>query len=128
MMAKQLVDREVIPQAMKLNHAFFETIYAEMLNTKKTTQSVRAALDAVDAYFAAHAPQLFALVLDHLREVGEARSSTEIETHFARHYGIDGVTAACEYLADQGSITKSAVATRLTNRSNVDVQEMAFFV
>jgi predicted nucleotidyltransferase len=40
--ARLLADREVIPQAMKLNPAFFKTVYSEMLNTKKTGKNVRA--------------------------------------------------------------------------------------
>ena len=47
-----LADREVIPQALKLNPAFFKTVYADLLNTKKTRKNVQAALDAVDAYLA----------------------------------------------------------------------------
>ncbi len=33
-----LADREVIPQAMKLNPAFFKTIYTDLLNSKKTRE------------------------------------------------------------------------------------------
>jgi len=39
---------------------------------------------------------------------------------------VSGVTTACEYLADQGLIGKASTAVRLTKKSNVDVQEMAF--
>src|SRR5207237_4328823 len=70
--AGQLADREVIPQAMKLNPAFFKTIYADLLNAKKTRKNVQAALDAIDSYVAQRADALFRTVLDHLREVGEA--------------------------------------------------------
>src|SRR5205807_4806304 len=42
--ARQLADREVLPQAMKLNPAFFKTIYIDLLNAKKTRKSVQAAL------------------------------------------------------------------------------------
>ena len=49
-------------------------------------------------------------MIDHLREVGEARSATEIEDHFKRNFDVDGVTAACEYLADQGLIGKASLA------------------
>ena len=72
--ARLLADREVIPQAMKLNPAFFKIVYADLLNAKKTQKNVQAALDAVDRYMAERAPALFALVIDHLREAGEARS------------------------------------------------------
>jgi hypothetical protein len=69
-----LADREVIPQALKLNPAFFKTVYADLLNTKKTRKRVQTALDAVDRYVAGRAGTLFAPVLEHLREAGEARS------------------------------------------------------
>jgi hypothetical protein len=122
-----LVDREVIPQALAINPTFFKLVYVDLLNTRKTSAAVRRALDAVDRFIAERAPLLFAPVLDHLREVGEARSCREIEDHFQRNFDISGVTTACEYLADQGVIGKASTSTRLTRRSNVDVQELAFF-
>jgi predicted nucleotidyltransferase len=125
--AHQIADREVIPQAMKLNPSFFKIIYTDLLNAKKTRKAIDAALAAVDAYVAARARTVFALVLDYLRDAGDVRSCTEIEYHFGRSFGIDGVTTVCEYLADEGIIGKAAATARLTKRSNVDVQEMAFF-
>jgi predicted nucleotidyltransferase len=125
--ARQLADREVIPQALKLNPEFFEVVYADLLNTKKTRKNVQAALAAVDRYMAQRAPTLFALVIDHLRDVGEARSCTEIEDHFKRNYDVSGVTTACEYLADQGLIGKASTPVQLTKKSNIQVQELAFF-
>ena len=124
--ARLLADREVIPQAMKLNPAFFRTVYTELLNAKKTRKNVQAALDAIDAYLADRAATLFAPVLDHLREVGEARSATEIEAYFKRNFNVEGVTTACEYLADQGLIGKASTPLQLTKMSNVVVQELAF--
>lgn len=122
-----LADREVLPQAMKLNPEFFKTVYTDLLNQKKTRASVEAALTAVDGYIADRIPELFGLVLEHLQEVAEARSATEIEDHFKRNYGVDFVTGACEYLADRGLLAKVPLPVRLTKRSNVDVQELAFF-
>jgi predicted nucleotidyltransferase len=125
--ARLLVDREVLPQAMKLNPEFFELIYAGLLNLKKTTKAIEAALAAIDDYLAKRAPSLFAPVIDHLREVGEARSATEIEDYFEKNFGIGGVTGVCEYLADQGLLGKAPLPVRLTRKSNVDVEELAFF-
>src|SRR5262249_40891511 len=122
-----LADREVIPQALKLNRGFFKTVYTDLLNARKTRRKVRAALDAVDRYVAERARTLFGPVLDHLRGAGEARSATEIEGHFQRNWGVSGVTTACEYLADQGFLGKAGVPARLTKKSNVQVQELAFF-
>jgi hypothetical protein len=122
-----LADREVLPQAMKLNPSFFKTVYHDLLNQRKTPQSVSAALDAIDGYLAQRTDALFGLVIEHLREVGEARSATEIDDHFARNFGVGDVTGVCEYLADRGLLTKASVPVKLTQRSNVEVQEMAFF-
>jgi hypothetical protein len=125
--ARLLADREVIPQALALNPAFFKMIYTDLLNEKKTQRRVQAALDAIDRYVAERARSLFGIILDHLREVGEARSSTELEDHFTRHFDLGGVTTACEYLADRGLIGKASLPVRLTKRSKVDVREIAFF-
>jgi hypothetical protein len=124
--ARQLADREVIPQAMKINPAFFKTIYSDLLNTRKTQKNVQAALVAADRYIKERVGTLFAPVLDHLREAGEARSATEIEAHFKRNFNVDGASAACEYLADQGLIRAVSTAVHLTKKSNVQVQELAF--
>jgi hypothetical protein len=126
MSAGLLADREVLPQALKINPAFFTIVYTNLLNTKKSVKVVKAALDAVDGYVAERAARVFAPVFDHLREAGEARSATEIDDYFKRHFGIHSVTTACEYLAEQRLIDKVAITTRLTRRSNVDVQELAF--
>ena len=125
--AGQLADREVIPQATKLNPGFFSIVYHDLLNTKKTAKSVEAALDAIDAYLAERTTMLYGLVLDHLRDVGETRSATDIEDHFARNFGIQSVTTACEYLADRGLLIKASVPIKLTRHSNIEVQEQAFF-
>jgi len=125
--ARRLVDREVLPQAMTLNPAFFKIVYTDILNNKKTAKNIQAALATIDDYLATRATTVLAPVIDHLREVGEARSATEIDDHFKRNFGIEGVTTACEYLADQGLLAKVPLPVRLTRRSNVDVEELAFF-
>jgi uncharacterized protein len=125
--ARLLADREVIPQAMTLNPSLFKTIYVDLLNTRKTPANVKTALGAIDEYLARRAPTLFASVLDHLRDVGEARSASEIDDHFLRNFGVESVSAACEYLADLGLVGKASTAMPLTPRSNTEVQELAFF-
>src|SRR5262249_4920307 len=122
-----LADREVLPQALKLNAAFFKTVYTDLLNAKKTKKSVQAALEALDRYLAERASTLVAPVLEHLREVGETRSCTELEDYFKRSSDVCGITTACEYLADQGLSGKASTPVRLTKKSSLEVEELAFF-
>jgi hypothetical protein len=123
----QLLDREVIPQAMAANPAFFQQVYVDLLNTRKTLEDVHRALQAVDAYVAQRTEKLFAPIFEHLREAGEVRAASEIEAHFERNFGVSGVTTACEYLADRSLLGKAATTTQLTRRSNASVQELAFY-
>ena len=127
LLANQLIGREVIPQAVAINPQFFEIVYRNLLNEPKSRTRVQAALDAADGYVARHTPRLFAPVVDYLRDAGEARSCKEIEDHFKKNFGLDGAITACEYLSDRGLIGKASIAARLTRRSTVDVQELAFF-
>ena len=126
--ARKLVDREVIPQALALNPAFFTTIYTDLLNAKKTKKSVEAALTAADTYVAKRAKRLFAPVLDYLRDAGEIRSASEIDSYFSRSYGIECVTTTCEYLADRNLVAKASAPVRATKRSSTSLQELAFFL
>ena len=121
-----LADREVIPQAMKLNPAFFATVYTDLLNAKKTRAGVQKALHAIDAYLSDRSTALFGLLIEYLRDEREARSCSEIEHYFKNNYGVSSVTTACEYLADRGVIGKASTPAHLTKRSNVEVQELAF--
>jgi hypothetical protein len=124
---KLIADREVIPQATTLNPDLFRIIYADLLNAKKTAAQVTRALETAEQYIRARAPELFALVLDYLRDVGEARSCSDLEDHFKRHHDIDVVVPACEYLASELMIGKASLPLRLTKRSTTHVQELAFF-
>jgi predicted nucleotidyltransferase len=124
--ARLVADREVLLQAMKLNPEFFRLVYSDLLNAKKTRKNVEAALDAIDSYLAQRAFTVFGPVIEHLREVGEARSCTEITDYFKRNFNVGGAVMACEYLAERGMIGKVSIPVQLTRMSNVQVQELAF--
>lgn len=126
--AGKLVDREALPQAVELNPGLFGTIYVDLLTKPQSRERVQAALDALDTYVGKRAPVLFAPVIEYLREAADVRSSKEIEHHFTKNFGARGVIGACEYLADQGLIGKASTPVHLTKLSNVEVQELAFFL
>jgi hypothetical protein len=73
------------------------------------------------------AARLIAPVIDYLREAAEARACKEIDDYFTKHFGVESVTTVCEYLADRGLVGTASIPVRLTKKSNVEVQELAFF-
>jgi len=125
--AGQIADRETLPQALKLNPALFTTIYTDLLRQGTTREPVEKALAAIEAALAARAPEVFAPVIDYLAEVGDVRSTRDLEDHFKKTYGVCGITGACEYLADLGLVGKASAPVQLTRRSNLSVEELAFF-
>ena len=121
-----LPDREVIPQAEKLNPPLMQAIYRNLLERGTRRATVEEALTTIEGYLESRAAIVFAPVLEYLREHGDVRSSRDIEDHFKKTYGIGGITTACEYLADIGMIDKASTSVLLTKRSPVTLQELAF--
>ena len=124
--AGMVADREVIPQAMKLNPALFDTIYPALEHQEEPRERRRGARGGRSTTWRRARRRSSRRSSAYLRDAGEARSCAEIENHFKRHFDVSEVTTACEYLADQGLIGKVSVRARLTKKSTVDVQELAF--
>ena len=122
-----LPDREVVPQAQALNPELFKTVYTDLLSAGTTRPSVEKALEAIERYMKQRAADVFAPVIDYLKETGDVRASRDIEDHFKKNFDLTGVTTACEYLADEGLIGKASAPVLLTKRSSVNLEELAFF-
>ena len=123
----EIIAREVIPDAQRLNPCFFDLIYSDLLNRKKTAKAIGAALAAIDEYLQNKVELLFQPILDYLADCGEPRSATEITHHFQRNFDVPHVVTACEWLADIEVIDKVSSPAKLTTRSQMEVAELAFF-
>ena len=118
--------REVVQQALETNPSLFNTIYTDLIQRTPSLEGLRQALDAVDAYLKKHAPTIFEPILSHLQDEGVMRSTSDLNHYFSRHYSLESVDIACEWLADEGYLHKMAIPVRLTNRSHVNVEEAAY--
>jgi hypothetical protein len=123
----QIAGREVIQQAVAINPKFFNSIYSDLIAGKKTPETIAAALDAIDQYLIKKTRTLFGPVLDYLADAGAPRSATEIDTHFTAQMNVGSATGVCEWLADKGVITQLSSPIRLTEKSPVAVEELAFY-
>jgi hypothetical protein len=126
-LAGQVVGREVIQQALELNPKLFRSIYSDLINQPKTAAAVTAALERIEQYLSSRLRTLFAPVLDYLADAGAPRSATEIETHFVSQMDVSNVVTCCEWLADKEVIEKLSLPLRLTEKSPVTVEELAFY-
>jgi hypothetical protein len=123
----EIAGREVVQQALRLNPPFFNAIYTDLINEKKTVRGVQAALNLINRYLDDRLDALFGPILAFLSEADGVRSATEVEDHFKTHMNIEGVTTACEWLADKGVIRKVSSPLRLTEKGRVAFEEAAFY-
>ena len=124
----EIVDREALIDALRLNPDLFKLIYADLLEREVTREALTEALDAIDAYLEPRAEELFAPVLEYLDEAGgDPRAARDIAHYFRRNYDMEHVIIACEWLSDIGVIEKASTPVKLTTRSQIDVEELAFF-
>lgn len=127
-LAGEIVGREALADAVRLNPALYRTIYLDLLDGAATRQANGAALDAIDAWLEPRARQIFAPVLEYLEESGgEPRATTEISHHFSRNHDVEHIVIACEWLSDIGVIEKASTPVKLTTRSQIEMEELAFF-
>ena len=126
-MRGEIIGREVLSQAIVHNPEFFDIIYSDLLNRKKTRKAVKAALDGIDEYLRTKTTLLYQPILDYLAEAADVRSVTEIEHYFNRNHNIPSVLLALEWLSDIGVIDKASTPVKLTTRSQLEVEELAFF-
>jgi hypothetical protein len=122
-----LADRETLPRALAINPALFKTVYTDLLHSGTKRAPVERALETLEETMAGRAADVFAPIVEYLEEVGDVRSSRDLEDHFKKNFGVNHVTTACEYLADLGMIEKASTPVHLTRVSNVAVEELAFF-
>lgn len=124
----EIPGREVVHPAMAYNPELFRIIYTDLLHGHATEENLAKALAAIQSYLHAHVGLLFAPILSYLREEGELRSMTDINHYFSRHFNVESVDIACEWLADEGFIQKLATPVRLTDKSRVNVEEAAYYI
>ncbi|MCC6446182.1 MAG: nucleotidyltransferase domain-containing protein [Armatimonadetes bacterium] len=127
LMHSEVTGREVIQQALRHNPAFFGKVYCELVNRPKTAGIMREALEMIDAYLDGKIHLLFKPILDFLTEAGGARSVTELDTHFKKRAQTDTLAFAYEWLADKGIIRKVSAPLRLAAKSQVVVDEAAYY-
>ncbi len=122
----EIPTREVIQPALRYNPDFFNRVYTELINCEKNEAVFQDTLDAVNAYLDERR-FIFQPVLDYLTEEKAPRSNTEIDAHFKASFDEGSLALVCQWLAWKGIIQQIAVPTKLTVKSQVSVEEPAYY-
>jgi predicted nucleotidyltransferase len=126
-LAGEITGREVVWQALRHNPEFFQAVYTDLLDGPKTHETVGAALARIETYLKERMPVICRPLLDYLAETDGVRSAREIDHHFHNQMNVEFAALLCEWLAAEGFIQQVAAPARLTDRSRIDVEEVAYY-
>jgi hypothetical protein len=119
--------REVIHQALNYNPSLFSAVYTDLIDGPKDRQAIQEALHRISAYLDEHAERLFKPVLDYLVGADGSRTITEMNARFRRKVQTCDLTGVYEWLARNEFIGKVAAPIRLTRKSQITLEEPAYF-
>ena len=121
--------REVIQPALRYNPDFFNRVYTDLINCEKNEVVIQDALDAVNTYLDER-QFIFQPVLDYLAEQKAPRAITELNADLGRGLHDDGeesLNLVCQWLAWKGIIRQVAVPIKLIAKSQIVVEEPAYY-
>ena len=128
--------REVIQPALRYNPEFFDSVYTDLINCEKTEAVIQDALDAVNTYLDDR-QFIFQPILDYLIEQKAPRTNTELNADLGRslHVNSEGfpefddepLDLTCQWLVWKGIIRQVAMPMKLTAKSQVPVEEPAYY-
>ncbi|MYB92519.1 hypothetical protein F4054_06845 [Candidatus Poribacteria bacterium] len=121
--------REVIQPARRYNPDFFNRVYTALINCEKNKIVIQNALDAIHDYLDER-QFIFQPVLDYLAEQKAPRAITELNADLGRGLHDDGeasLNLVCQWLAWKGIIRQIAVPLKLTAKSQIAVEEPAYY-
>ena len=121
--------REVIQPARRYNPDFFNRVYTDMINCKKNASILQDTLEAIHTYLDER-QFIFQPVLDYLAEQKAPRAITEVNADLGRSLHDDGeesLNLMCQWLAWKGILRQVAVPLKLTAKSQIAVEEPAYY-
>ncbi|MDE0469351.1 MAG: hypothetical protein OYL97_20045 [Candidatus Poribacteria bacterium] len=127
--------REVIQPALRYNPDFFNRVYTDLMNCEKSEAAIQDTLDAINAYLDER-QFIFQPILDYLIEQKAPRANTELSADLGRsahgkrgdsEFDEESLDLVCQWLAWKGVIRQVALSMKLTAKSQVSVEEPAYY-
>ena len=128
--------REVIQPALRYNPDFFNRVYIDLINCEKNAAVIQNALDAINAYLDER-QFIFQPILDYLIEQKAPRTGTELNADLGRElrdesegfpdFDDESLDLVCQWLTWKGIIRQVAMPLKLTVKSQVAVEEPAYY-
>jgi len=99
----------------------------DLIHGKKDEAVIQQTLDLINAYLDQNLLLLFSPVLDYLQDAHGIRTTSEIDEYFRKQVQSQTLSNIYEWLADKGVIQKVPSPVRLTVKSQITVDEAAYY-
>jgi hypothetical protein len=127
----ELIQREVLHQAIRLNPDVFKPIINGLLQGDKDLEALQKIFERVEAYMEANATLIFKPLLEYLSAEGEVRGISEIFQHLASRLLMEENSLllfdSCNWLVEIGILQAVDNPIKLTPKSRVAVNEPAYY-
>ena len=121
----QVPTREAILQAEAINPGLMSVFYREPMSREMTEQEIRALLKKMDDYIQAHMEHVLNVANEYFGD-GEIKTGTMIANHFqtSMHF----IYSVLDYLCNRGYMEKISQTIRITPKSKLAVEEVAYIM
>ncbi|MBD3919492.1 hypothetical protein H8B09_12075 [Paenibacillus sp. PR3] len=127
---RDIPTREVIHQALRYNPDFFNWMYNDLIHGPKDEATLMEAVRRADGYLLRHKDELFRLLFQYLKEEQDVRPFSEIMQYMKQKHRMEDalIVHGTEWLAEKGLIDKASSPIKLTPKSRIEVDELAYFM
>ncbi len=119
--------REALDQALRFNPGFFKIVYTGLINGPKTEAHLAEVLGKINAYLEEHIQLFFGPVLEYLSQANGLCTAAEMNAFFKKKVQSSELGSVYEYLVRKGIIQKLASPVHLTRKSQVTMDEPAYY-
>jgi hypothetical protein len=127
----EIMQREVIRQAVRLNPEVFQPLVDSLLHGSKDLASLREIQLRIEAYLKGNSRQIFLPLLGYLQAEGEFRAISEIYEYLAPRLQMRETSMqlmdTCNFLVEVGLLQEISLPMKLTTKSRVTVDEPAYY-
>jgi hypothetical protein len=102
-------------------------VYTDLIDVAKDRQTIQRALDMINVYLQERAGRIFKPILDYLADAAGICPASELDAHFRGKLRSSTLLFLYDWLAQKGIIEKLAAPVRLTRKSQIALEEPAFF-
>lgn len=133
LMNDRIPGRDVLSQGRELDNELLDEVVTKAFKEELSEANLAQVLKLVEDFLLENRQQLFRPLLSYLSEATDARSVSEIGDHLLQAFARPStdppwdMALVLEWLAHHGDLMKATIPKRLTSKSRVTADEVAYY-